>query len=299
MIRGVLVLALAASASAFQVESYLRSLPQSAPSRVVLTRPSATSTILQSPSASVSYTPKLSGSTNAPSRVDIVLKQLQPTPASSVTDMGKVDWGNVYRKFSFYLTNLFPVWTVLVSLVALKSPSTFTWLTTEYFTAGLATLMLSMGITLSPADFVRVATRPNAVLLNFAMCYAMMPALGFGLGKAFALDPAMTAGLVLVGSINGGQASNLCTYIAKGDVALSVLMTTVTTLGAIVMTPLICKVLLGAIVPVDAVGVGAALSAIMCKLPRSCHAPLESPALFSPIPPVSFVAPLHYRLLIC
>ena len=56
-------------------------------------------------------------------------------------------------------------------------------------------------------------------------------------------------------SINGGQASNLCTYIARGDVALSVLMTTVTTIGAIFMTPLISKLLLGAIVPVDAVGV--------------------------------------------
>ena len=71
---------------------------------------------------------------------------------------------------------------VIVSLVALRTPSAFTWLTTEYFTAGLATLMLSMGITLAPADFVRVATRPNAVLLNFAMCYAMMPALGLALG---------------------------------------------------------------------------------------------------------------------
>jgi predicted Na+-dependent transporter len=60
---------------------------------------------------------------------------------------------------------------------------------------------------------------------------------------------------VLVGSINGGQASNLCTYIARGNVALSVLMTTATTLGAIVMTPLLCKTILGAVVPVDAAGI--------------------------------------------
>ena len=74
----------------------------------------------------------------------------------------------------------------------------------------------------------------------------------------------MTAGMVLIGSINGGQASNLCTYIAKGDVALSVLMTTCTTIGAIFMTPLLCKLLLGAIVPVDAVGV--AISTIQVVL---------------------------------
>merc|ERR1719506_719833 len=70
-----------------------------------------------------------------------------------------------------------------------------------------------------------------------------------------ALSPGLTAGMILVGSINGGQASNLCTYIAKGDVALSVMMTTVTTIGAIFMTPLISKLLLGTLVPVDAVGV--------------------------------------------
>jgi len=63
------------------------------------------------------------------------------------------------------------------------------------------------------------------------------------------------AGLLLVGSINGGQASNLCTLIAGGDVALSVLMTTSTTLGCIFMTPLICKMVLGTVVPVDAMGI--------------------------------------------
>merc|ERR1711871_1014749 len=173
-------------------------------------------------------------------------------------------WFDTYTKVSGALTNLFPVWTVVFTLWALKDPSAFAWLTTKYFTAGLAILMLSMGITLAPKDFQRVATRPNAVLLNFALCYGMMPALGLTLGKMFALDPALVAGMVLVGSINGGQASNLCTYIAHGDVALSVLMTTVTTLGAIVMTPLICKILLGAIVPVDAVGV--AISTIQVVL---------------------------------
>ena len=88
----------------------------------------------------------------------------------------------------------------------------------------------------------------------------MMPALGLTLGKMFALDPALVAGMVLVGSINGGQASNLCTYIAKGNVALSVVMTTATTLSAILMTPLLCKTLLGASVPIDAAGIASAPS---------------------------------------
>ncbi len=115
--------------------------------------------------------------------------------------------------------------------------------------------MLSMGITLTPQDFVRVAQEPFAVMVGFILCYVLCPALGLGLGKAFNLPVDLIAGLVLVGCINGGQASNLCTYIAKGDVALSVLMTTVTTIAGIFMTPLLCKTILGAVVPVDAVGI--------------------------------------------
>ena len=91
--------------------------------------------------------------------------------------------------------------------------------------------------------------------MQFSLCYGMMPILALGLGKAFGLDTGLLAGMVLVGSINGGQASNLCTYIAKGNVALSVLMTTATTVGAILMTPFLCKTMLGAVVPVDAKGI--------------------------------------------
>lgn len=139
--------------------------------------------------------------------------------------------------------------------------------------------MLSMGITLTPADFKKVAARPNAILMQFSLCYGMMPILALALGKAFNLDPALMAGMVLVGSINGGQASNLCTYIAKGNVALSVLMTTATTLGAILMTPILCKSLLGAVVPVDAAGI--AVSTIQV---RSSHFVLTFCSLHQPHP---------------
>jgi BASS family bile acid:Na+ symporter len=161
----------------------------------------------------------------------------------------------VYTRTANVATTLFPLWTVIFTLWALKTPESFAWFTTEYFTAGLAALMLSMGITLTPNDFVQVAKEPVPTLMQFLQCYLMMPALALLLGTLFKLDPALVAGMVLVGSINGGQASNLCTYIARGNVALSVLMTTATTIGAIVMTPLLCKTLLGAVVPVDAVGI--------------------------------------------
>lgn len=162
---------------------------------------------------------------------------------------------NAYTKGANIATTLFPLWTVLFTAIALKRPSTFDFFTTEYFTAALAALMLSMGITLTPADFVEVTKEPSSVLMQFTLCYAMMPTLAFGLGKLFGLEAGLLAGMVLVGSINGGQASNLCTYIAKGNVALSVLMTTATTVGAILMTPFLCKTILGAVVPVDAAGI--------------------------------------------
>lgn len=169
-----------------------------------------------------------------------------------------------YEKAANLFANLFPVWTVLFTALALRSPQSFAWFTTEYFTAALAALMLSMGITLTPDDFVQVAKTPAPTVMQFLLCYGMMPALAWGLGKAFRLSDALTAGMVLVGCINGGQASNLCTYIARGNVALSVLMTTATTLGAIVMTPLLCKGILGAVVPVDAAGI--AMSTIQVSI---------------------------------
>lgn len=182
------------------------------------------------------------------------MQMSESSSESSEPSLGKKIYDG-YLKAANIATTLFPVWTVLFTGIALKNPSAFTWFTTEYFTAALAALMLSMGITLSPADFVKVASRPNAVVMQFSLCYAMMPVLALALGKAFGLDSALTAGLVLVGSINGGQASNLCTYIARGNVAMSVLMTTATTIGAIFMTPFLCKALLGAVVPVDAKGI--------------------------------------------
>jgi BASS family bile acid:Na+ symporter len=190
-----------------------------------------------------------------PSKFNVENSSMKMTAAAAEEESTGQKIFKTYTKVASVATTLFPLWTVLFTGIALKSPSSFDWFTTDYFTGALAALMLSMGITLKPADFVKVASRPNAVFMQFSLCYAMMPILALALGKAFALDPAILAGVVLVGSINGGQASNLCTYIARGNVALSVLMTTATTLGAIVMTPLLCKGLLGAVVPVDAAGI--------------------------------------------
>jgi len=160
-----------------------------------------------------------------------------------------------FRAFSTVFCNLFPVWIVITAATGLLHPPAFAGVSTKYFTALIGALMLCMGITLKPSDFARVLTRPGAVMLAFAGCYGLMPALAIGLSKLFGLSKSLTAGMILLSAINGAQASNLCTYIGKGDVALSVLMTTMTTVGAIVMTPLVAKILLGTVVPVNAAAV--------------------------------------------
>ena len=136
-----------------------------------------------------------------------------------------------FARFSELFSNLFPLWTVLSAGIALKAPQSLAWFSTSFFTGALAMLMLSMGITLTVDDFKRVLSRPGPVGLGFVLCYGMMPLLALAIAKALALPAPLTAGLVLIGCINGGQASNLCTYIARGDVALSVIMTTSTTIG--------------------------------------------------------------------
>jgi BASS family bile acid:Na+ symporter len=115
--------------------------------------------------------------------------------------------------------------------------------------------MFSVGITTSIEDFKNCLKHPIVPAINFFFCYGIMPALAYLIGVLMGAEGPILAGLVLVGCTNGGQASNLCALIAGGDVALSVLMTTCTTLGCVVMTPLICKMVLGAVVPVSAVGI--------------------------------------------
>jgi len=160
-----------------------------------------------------------------------------------------------FKKLSTTFCNLFAVWLAIAAVAALKHPASFTWVKSEYFTGLLGLLMFSVGITTTIDEFRECLKRPGAVAINFISCYGIMPCLAFILAKLIGAEGAILAGLVLVGSINGGQASNLCTLIAGGDVALSVLMTTSTTLGCIFMTPLICKLVLGAVVPVDAGGI--------------------------------------------
>lgn len=160
-----------------------------------------------------------------------------------------------FAKFASAFCNLFALWLTISAIAAVQYPPSFTWVKASYFTGLLGCLMFSVGITTTIDDFKECLKRPGSVAINFIACYGIMPVLAFGLAKAIGAEGPILAGMVLVGSVNGGQASNLCTLIAGGDVALSVLMTTSTTLGCIFMTPAIAKLVLGTVVPVDAIGI--------------------------------------------
>ena len=98
--------------------------------------------------------------------------------------------------------------------------------------------MFGMGITLRGEDFKRIFQRPQDVLVGFCAQYGVMPFTGFALAKILGLTPLLAAGVVLVGSCPGGTASNVITYLARGDVALSVTMTSVSTIFSPIFTPL-------------------------------------------------------------
>ena len=150
--------------------------------------------------------------------------------------------------------NAFPVWVLAACALALFQPAYFTWFRGEAIVIGLAVIMLGMGITLSVDDFARVATRPGTVAAGFVAQFLIMPTAGWLVATLCDLETPFAVGLILVACCPGGTASNVVTYIARADVALSVLMTTCTTLGAVVLTPLLTKLLAGRLVEVDAWG---------------------------------------------
>ncbi len=112
-------------------------------------------------------------------------------------------------------------------------------------------IMFGMGTTLSLADFTRVLKMPWPVFIGFSLQFTIMPLVGFMLAKAFGFPNEIAAGVVLIGCCPSGVASNVMAYLAGGDVALSVTITSLTTLAAPVMTPLWMKVLAGAFVEVE------------------------------------------------
>lgn len=179
------------------------------------------------------------------------------------------------------ITNAFPFWVLLASGLSLVKPSLFSWFSGPLIPIGLGIIMLSMGMTIGFDDFRRIARERRSVIPGVVLQYTLMPLLGWGLGLLFNLPAPFAIGLILVACCPGGTASNVIAFLARADVALSVSMTTASTLLAVLMTPALTALLAGNRINVPALGllqdtvqvvilpviVGAVLK---WKFPKSC-----------------------------
>lgn len=146
---------------------------------------------------------------------------------------------------------VFPLIIIAAFFWGFLAPSTATPLV-PYINLILGVIMFGMGLTLTASDFALVLTRPLPVLIGVIAQFVIMPLTAVLLVAAFQLPPAIAVGVILVGCAPGGTSSNVISYLAKGDVALSVTMTSISTLLAPLLTPLLTLWLAGEYLPVSA-----------------------------------------------
>ncbi len=161
---------------------------------------------------------------------------------------------NNMKKICHYISEYMGVLVLAVATVSLLWPASFLWIDTWAINPMLGVIMFGMGLTLSPQDFKVVFSRPKDVLIGCMAQFTVMPLLAWVLTWSFSLPPELALGVILVGCCPGGTASNVITYLAKGDLALSVGMTATSTLLAPILTPLLVWMMAGTKVDVDTVG---------------------------------------------
>ena len=158
--------------------------------------------------------------------------------------------GVFMKKLCAVIGKYFGIIAVIFLILGMTIPGEFKWVLGK--TAGISTLslllgiiMFGMGMTMNISDFTLVFKRPKDLAIGAFAQFIIMPSLAYSLATIFNLDPALTAGVILVGTCPGGTASNVITFMAKGDLALSVAMTTVSTILAPILTPFITYQLIG------------------------------------------------------
>ncbi|EOV8739099.1 bile acid:sodium symporter family protein [Acinetobacter baumannii] len=154
-------------------------------------------------------------------------------------------------RFTQFVQKTFALWVIIFAALALWQPEFFVWLK-AYIPWILGIIMLGMGMTMTVDDFKGVLQSLKAVLIGVVAQFVVMPGLAFILCKLFNLPPEIAVGVILVGCCPGGTASNVITYMAKGNVALSVACTSVSTLLAPVLTPTIFYLLASQWLKIDA-----------------------------------------------
>ena len=149
--------------------------------------------------------------------------------------------------------NYFGLLVILFSTAGFFQPALFTW-SVPFIPLFLGIIMFGMGMTLTADDFKAILMKPGAVIIGVLSQYTVMPLAALLIVTAFNLPPEIAVGVILVGTCPGGTASNVITYLSRGDVALSVSMTTVSTLLSPLITPLFTLWLAGRWIPVAAGG---------------------------------------------
>lgn len=149
-----------------------------------------------------------------------------------------------------FIEKYFFIIILLAVAVSLVYPNSFKWVLSNYNGINILNLLLSiilftMGTTLKADDFINVFKNPKEIAAGISAQYVIMPLIALALAKLFSLDAALTVGLVLVGTVPGGTASDVITFISKGDVALSVSLTAVSTVISPILTPFITLLLIG------------------------------------------------------
>ncbi|MCQ1059308.1 bile acid:sodium symporter family protein [Photobacterium sp. DNB23_23_1] len=147
------------------------------------------------------------------------------------------------------ITQLFPLWAVTFSVLAYLSPSLFVGLKTQIVPL-LTIIMLAMGVSLSPKDFLNVVQHKKAVGVGVVLQFLIMPLTALLISTLLGFSTELTVGMVLVGSVAGGTSSNVMAFLAKGNVALSISMTAISTLLGVILTPLLVELLVGETVDV-------------------------------------------------
>ena len=158
------------------------------------------------------------------------------------------------KKVCDFIAQWMGVLVLMVAAVAMFLPESFIWIDTKTINPLLGVIMFGMGLTLSPKDFKIVLSRPKDILIGCLAQFTIMPLLAWLLTLAFSLPKELALGVILVGCCPGGTASNVITYLAKGDLALSVGMTACSTLLAPIVTPLLVLLTAGTMVEVDKLG---------------------------------------------
>lgn len=161
----------------------------------------------------------------------------------------------ILKQISKFLGSHTSLVVIMAAVVAGLSPDMFAWVQQgQRPNVILGIIMLTMGCTLSTDDFKMLLRRPTDILLGTLAQFTVMPLVAYGLSHLFGLNPFLSAGIILVGCCPGGVSSNIMCFLCRGDVAFSVGMTTVSTLLAPIVTPLMVLLLAGQQIEVDAIG---------------------------------------------